>query len=61
MASNLSKHEIRSITTHAEDDGEKLIQYADITIRIHSGIDWEKEGPEVLKKIKSAAALIGRG
>jgi hypothetical protein len=59
MAQNHS--EIRAVTTHAEDDGQKLIQWADITIRIHQGIEWEQESEDVLKKIRLAAALIGRG
>jgi hypothetical protein len=53
--------EIRAVSTHAEDNGERLIQWADITIRIHKGIVWEKESEDVLKKIRLATALIGRG
>lgn len=58
--STLAAFEIRAVTTHAEDDGEKLIQWAELKVRIPHGFDWQKNGAAVLKKLQAASDLIGR-
>ncbi len=56
-------YSIESVETHAElsEDGKQITQWAEITLLIPKGFDWDRGSAKLLKQLRFAVELIGRG
>lgn len=54
----MKSFEIVSVSTHAEPtEAGPLHAWADVTVRIERGFDWEKGASGLVKKIRAATQL----